>query len=61
MKLKIHMRSGKTLVQNNVKDWGIKYNSEQITSLSIDINWWGNRTIILGALDLNSIEAITKH
>ena len=47
------MKSGKTLVQNNVKDWGVKYNSEQITFLSIDVNWWGNRTIILGALDSN--------
>lgn len=61
MKLKLHMKSGKTLVQNGVKDYTYKFTSESITYLSITTYWWARRTILVPSVDLSQIEAITSH
>jgi len=62
MKIKIHMKSGKTLVESYVKDFTVKYNNNEITGLNIDLFWYArNRTIFMAALDLGNIEAITMH
>lgn len=61
MKLKIHMKSGKTLIQRGVKDWSLKHNNQQMTELSIEVYFWSTLTIIMASLDLSSVEAITRH
>lgn len=60
MKIKIHMKSGKTLTQKGVKDYSIKYNNDQIVSVELELYWLFNFSIIMGSIDLKSIEAITK-
>lgn len=62
MQIRIHMKSGKTLVETGVSDYTIRYTDEQITYISIELSWWRRcRTIIIGSIDLKSIEAITIH
>ena len=61
MKIKIHMKSGKTLTQSGVKDYRIEYTDSAIIAISIDLHWFQSRTIIIASLDLDSIEAMTKH
>lgn len=61
MKIKIHMKSGKTLVQNGVKHYNYSYNNDQITKLSLDLRWWAKRSIFVSSLDLKSIEGITRN
>ncbi|HHZ95398.1 MAG TPA: hypothetical protein EYN67_07545 [Flavobacteriales bacterium] len=61
MKLKIHMKSGKTLVERGVKDFNLTYGDKGITQLEIILYWYHTRTVIMGALDLACIESITRH
>ena len=61
MKLKLHMKSGKTLVQRGVKDCKYSYNSTSITALTITTYWWARQTILVPSIDLSQIEAITIH
>jgi hypothetical protein len=57
------MKSGKTLVQKEVKDWKIEYNGEGLTSLNIvyehntsDID----RYLVVGSICLSQIECIER-
>ena len=61
MKLKLHMKSGKTLVQRGVKTYTYRFSPESITYLSITTYWWAKQTILVPSVDLNQIEAITIH
>lgn len=58
MKINIHMESGKTLTQNGVKDYSIKWRGDEVVSLAIELKWYQKRTLILGSLNLSRIEAI---
>lgn len=52
------MESGKTLTQNGVKDYSIKWRGDEVVSLAIELKWYQKRTLILGSLNLSRIEAI---
>jgi len=63
MELHFHMKSGKTLVQKEVKDWKIEYNGDQITSL--DVVYERNiteldRYLVVGSICLSQIECIER-
>ena len=60
MKLSIHMKSGKTLIQKNVANYKIKHLENEITSFSFLLEPKGHLTLVMGALDLSSIEAIER-
>ena len=60
MKLKIHMKSGKTLSQRGVKSYKIRWDDHAITGIEFTLKWWAKTTVIVSSLDLGSIEAITK-
>lgn len=47
MKLKIHMKSGKTLVQRGVKNYNFKCNSDEIKEVKIMLYWWSTFSIIV--------------
>jgi hypothetical protein len=54
------MKSGNTLIMNDVEIWNIKYKGNVITDISIT---WGEKKkenigVIVGSLDLSQIEAI---
>lgn len=59
MKLSFHMKSGKTLVQRGVKHYNFKYNNDQITAVNMTVRWGFKLRVLVGCLDLKSIEAVT--
>lgn len=61
MKLKIHMKSGKTLVQRGVKEYNFKYTSNEVIGINIELKWWAKFSVLVGTLALDQIEAITRH
>lgn len=61
MKLKIHMKSGKTLVQRGVKEYNFTCIGGKITGVKLKLKWWASFTIVLGTLAPDQIEAVTRH
>ena len=61
MNVTIYMKSGNKITADKVKDWAIKYNSEQITSLRIDQDKKCKSKVLVGSIDLKQIEEITEH
>lgn len=55
-KIFIHMKSGKTLVIKRCDDVKIQYDSDNITSLTIENQ--RPHTLFVASIDLKSIEAI---
>jgi len=62
MKIEIFMKSGNILKCTGVKDWSLKYNNEQITSLTIEYKKLRLpcKKLIIQSIDLKQIEAIVK-
>lgn len=61
MKINIFMKSGNVITLTRVKTWAIKYNCNNIVSLSISYHrWFQKERLIIESIDLKSVEAITK-
>ncbi len=73
MKLKIHMKSGKTIIVNRIKDWKVNHRGNEIVQLTIirrptfKRRFYGlfgktfhDGGLIMGSLNLEQIEAIEK-
>ena len=59
-KLTIYMKSGNNIIADNVVDWKIKYNDEQINHLMIHQDKPKYR-IVVGSIDLKQIECVVEH
>jgi len=64
MYLDIYMRSGNKITIDKVTFWNIKYDIDQITSITIDQNTKGffkcKNKLIVGSIDLKQIECIVE-
>ena len=62
--LHIHMKSGNVLKLKGIKDWSLKCNGDQITSLKIVRSRWANfmgyPRLIVQSIDLKQIEAVVE-
>tara|TARA_R110000850_G_scaffold270054_1_gene402799 strand:- start:377 stop:574 length:198 start_codon:yes stop_codon:yes gene_type:complete len=62
MKIIIYMKSGNKIIADKVINWKIKYNNDQITSLTIEQKEKGffkcKNNVIVGSVDLKQIECI---
>jgi hypothetical protein len=63
MKIKLHMKSGKTLKLKYVKDFSYRYTGDTITSIEVKYNWVGKlpkSRVFIPSVVLSQIEAIER-
>lgn len=58
--LHIHMKSGKTIKVDGIKNYTINYTGNEITGLKLEYAYTAKRRLIVQSLALDQVEAIER-